>query len=116
MPFPTPLLDAQLAKEKSENEQIRQQLLQQALSWLTDNAQQYGVQSGYIFGSVTMPNRFTQHSDIDLAVETHKSGDICGLMGGLSMLLLRDIDMVPLDQCHFAEKIRATGLAWTVTE
>mgnify|MGYP001790917353 CR=1 FL=1 len=116
MPFLTHLLDARLAKDQSENERIRQQLLQQTLSWLTNNAQRYGVKSGYIFGSVTVLHRFTQYSDIDVAIETHKSGDICGLMSGLSMLLLRDIDMVPLDQCHFADKIRRTGLAWTAIE
>ena len=116
MTFPTPLLDARLAREKTQNEQIRQQLVQQTLDWLTENAQRYGVKRGYIFGSLTMPDRFTQRSDIDLVVETHKTGDICALMGGLSQIVLRDIDMVPLDQCDFAEKIRRTGLVWIAKE
>ncbi|MEM9948168.1 MAG: nucleotidyltransferase domain-containing protein [Cyanobacteria bacterium P01_D01_bin.36] len=84
MAFPTPLLDARWAREKAQNEQDRQQLLQQTLDWLSANAGQYGVNGGYIFGVVTEPNRLTQRSDIDLAVETHKTGDVCGWMGGLS--------------------------------
>ncbi|MEL7069925.1 MAG: nucleotidyltransferase domain-containing protein [Cyanobacteria bacterium J06581_3] len=116
MAFPTPLLDARLAKEKKQNEQDRQRLLQQTLAWLSENAWHYGVDSGYIFGSVTESNRFTQRSDIDLAVETHKTGDICSLMGGLSGYVMRDVDVVPLDQCHFAEKIRRVGVAWTAKE
>lgn len=113
MAFPTPLLDARWAKEKAQNEQDRQQLLQQTLAWLAENAQRYGVEGGYVFGSVTVPNRFTQRSDVDLAVETHKIGNICALMGALSMHIDRDVDVVALDQCHFAQKIRATGLSWT---
>ncbi|MEM8503577.1 MAG: nucleotidyltransferase domain-containing protein [Cyanobacteria bacterium P01_D01_bin.1] len=116
MAFPTPLLDARLAREKAQNEQDRQQLLQQALDWLPANAQRYGIEGGYVFGSVTEPNRFTQRSDIDLAVETHKTGDVCGLMSALSAHLCRDVDCVPLNQCHFASKIGKTGLAWTVKD
>jgi len=114
MAFSTHLLDARLAREKQQNEQTRQQLLQETLDWLTANAQHYGVSSGYLFGSVTVPNRFSRRSDIDLAVETYKEGNICALMSG--MPVMRDVDVVPLDQCHFAEKIRKEGIAWTAKE
>ncbi|MGB3789184.1 MAG: nucleotidyltransferase domain-containing protein [Phormidesmis sp.] len=114
MAFSTHLLDARLAREKQQNEQIRQQLLQQTLDWLTANAQNYGISSGYLFGSVTVPNRFTQRSDVDLAIETYREGDIFALMSG--MPVVRDVDVVPLDQCHFAEKIRREGIAWTAKE
>jgi uncharacterized protein len=112
MAFPTPLLDARLAKQKASNEQVRQKLLQETLHWLNGHTLKYGIQAGYIFGSVTQRDRFTEHSDIDLAIETHKTGDICGLMGDLSMHLNRDVDLIPLDQCHFAQKIRQVGLPW----
>lgn len=113
MAFPTPLLDARLARERVQNEQNRQQLLQQTLTWLADNAIRFGIKNGYVFGSVTMPYRFNQSSDVDLAVETYKTGDICALMGAISMYMNRDVDLVPLDQCHFSEKICREGIAWT---
>ncbi|MGB3293674.1 MAG: nucleotidyltransferase domain-containing protein [Phormidesmis sp.] len=113
MTFPTPLLDARLARQKAANEQARQQILQMTQHWLSSNAARYGIESGYIFGSVTVPGRFSDRSDVDLAVETHKTGDICALMGDLSMYINRDVDLIPLDQCHFAEKIRRIGLSWT---
>lgn len=91
-------------------------MLQVTLAWLSENAARYDINSGYIFGSLTMPQKYSQHSDIDLAVETYRTGDICAMMGGLSTVVLRDIDVVPLDQCHFAEKIRRTGLAWSATK
>ena len=106
MAFPTPLLDARYAREREQNERDRRQILAATLRWLSEHAAQCGFQSGYIFGSLTHKNRFTKHSDVDLAVETHKVGDVCDLMRGLSMHLLRDVDVVPLDQIHFAQKIR----------
>lgn len=112
MTFPTPLLDARLTQQKADNEQDRQQILQMTMSWLGENAARYGIEGGYIFGSVTLPGRFRDRSDVDLAVETHKTGDICALMGDLSMHINRDVDLIPLDQCHFAEKIRRIGLSW----
>ena len=116
MAFPTPLLDARLAKQKVQNEQARQQLLPYVLEWLEENAATYEIYNGYIFGSLTQPNRFTQHSDVDIAIETYKSGDVCGLMSALSMHIDRDVDAIPLDQVHFAEKIRNTGVPWTANK
>ena len=113
MTFPTPLLDARLAREQAANEQARQQILAMTQCWLSNNAARYGIERGYIFGSVTMTGRFSDHSDVDLAVETHKTGDICALMDDLSMHINRNVDLIPLDQCHFAEKIRRIGLSWT---
>lgn len=116
MAFPTPLLDVRLAKQKAQNEHARQKLLPVTVKWLRDNAVRYGIASGYVFGSLTCANRFTNHSDIDVAIETYKTGDVCGLMSALSMHLNRDIDLIPLDQVHFAEKIRKSGVSWTANK
>ena len=116
MAFPTPLLDARLAREKEQNERERQQLLPLALAWLQSHGLDYGISCGYLFGSVTQPGRFTQSSDIDIAVDTWETGNIFGLMGYLSLYLNRDVDVIPLDQCHFADKIRRLGMSWSVND
>ena len=116
MAFPTPLLDARLAREKEHNEAERQRLLALTLEWLRTHGATYEITHGYVFGSVTEPGRFTKASDIDVAVDTWKTGDICGLMGYLSLHLNRDVDVVPLDQCHFADKIRRLGISWSVND
>ena len=116
MAFPTPLLDARLAREKEQNERERQQLLPLALAWLQAHGLDYGISRGYLFGSVTEPGRFTQSSDIDIAVDTWETGNIFGLMGYLSLYLNRDVDVIPLDQCHFADKIRRLGMPWSVND
>ncbi len=116
MAFPTPLLDARLAREKKQNEADRLQLLKSAMEWLCAHSATYGITRGYVFGSVTEPGRFTRRSDIDMAVDTWNTGNICGLMGDLSLHLNRDVDIVPLDQCHFADKIRRQGMPWSVND
>ena len=116
MAFPTPLLDARLAREKDQHERERQQLLPLALAWLQAHGLDYGISRGYLFGSVTQPGRFTQSSDIDIAVDTWETGNIFGLMGYLSLYLNRDVDVIPLDQCHFADMIRRLGMPWSVND
>jgi hypothetical protein len=113
--FPTPLLDAKLQHQRHQAEQERQRLLAQALQWLSSQGEQFGILKGYLFGSVTQPERFSANSDIDLAVESLRDGDPFGLSSYLSLHLNRDVDLVPLDQCHFADKIRQTGMLWNVT-
>ncbi|NET35865.1 MAG: nucleotidyltransferase domain-containing protein [Cyanothece sp. SIO1E1] len=113
--FPTPLLDAKLARKRRQAEVERQQILDQTLQWLSSHGEQFGILSGYIFGSVIQPGYFAADSDIDLAVERLKEGDPFGLISYLSLHLNRDVDLVPLDQCHFASKIRETGILWNAT-
>jgi predicted nucleotidyltransferase len=110
--FPTPLLDALHAQRRAQAELARQQVLQSALKWLTEQGHRFGITQGYLFGSVTQPGKFSPHSDVDLAVESFEQGDPFGLSSYLSLHLNRDVDIVPLDQCHFAPKIRATGQVW----
>ncbi|NJM85279.1 MAG: nucleotidyltransferase domain-containing protein, partial [Leptolyngbyaceae cyanobacterium RM2_2_21] len=73
--------------------------------WLQQNAARFGIDEGYLFGSVTQPGRFTQHSDVDVAIESIAAGQPFGLLSYLSTHLDREVDVVPLDQCHFADKI-----------
>ena len=110
--FSTPLLDKKLAQQRLQSEVERQHLLKEALIWLEQNAGQFAVESGYLFGSVTQPGKFSQNSDIDLAVESLQDGDPFGLASYLSLHLNREVDLVPLDQCHFAPKIRQIGILW----
>lgn len=72
--FPTSIFDEALAQRRLTNEKERLRLLQVMLGWLVENAGAYGFESGYVFGSVTKVDRFTQDSDVDVAVETGVSG------------------------------------------
>jgi predicted nucleotidyltransferase len=111
--FPTPILDQKLAQQRYQWERDRQVLLSAAQEWLELHAQEFGIEQGYLLGSVTQAGRFSARSDIDIAVETFCQGEPFGLASYLSLHLNRDVDVLSLDQCHFAEKIRKTGLSWS---
>jgi uncharacterized protein len=116
MSFPTPLLDRKLAELRQQSERDRQQLLQTALTWLQHHAAQFEIEQGYLFGSITQPGKFSPQSDLDLAVECLSQGYPFGLSSYLSLHVNREVDIVPLDQCHFAAKIRQTGMPWSTSK
>ncbi|MGK7901542.1 MAG: nucleotidyltransferase family protein [Hormoscilla sp.] len=69
MSFNTDLLDEIIRSKRDRREQERQTLLAQVKQWLDDYGSQYGIGRAYIFGSLTRPDRFTETSDVDIAVE-----------------------------------------------
>ncbi len=109
----TDILDQVLAKKRLQSEQERQFLLQQVLQWLDKFAESYGIEQAYIFGSLTKPGKFHQKSDIDIAVEQINPENFCNAISFLSTETLRDVDIIKLSQCHFADSIRNTGILWT---
>lgn len=112
-PFDTRLLDEVLAEQRANNERDRQQVLQQVLDWLQQRGAQYGIDHAYLFGSMVQEGRFRESSDVDLGVEAIDSVRQIDAIADLSMLLLRDVDIVDLRHCHFAHRIRAQGQRWT---
>lgn len=111
-PFSTSLLDAHRAQRRARNEADRQRLLTAALTWLQAYGRKFGYDRGYLFGSITQPGRFTEYSDLDVAVETFKGEVSLGMSSYLMTDLDREVDLVPLDRCHFAAKIRQEGILW----
>lgn len=111
--FDTSFLDQHVAQRQQQEEAERQIVLQTALSWLLVHSQDFGVQKGFLFGSITQVGHFHDSSDVDIAVESLSLGNPFGLISTLSTVLDREVDLVALDQCHFAKKIRHTGIAWT---
>jgi hypothetical protein len=55
--------------------------------------------------------RFHDGSDVDLGVEAINSVKQIEAIAALSMVLLREVDIVDLRHCHFAHRVRE-GLLW----
>jgi len=69
----------------------------------------------WIFGSLTQPGRFTDASDVDVALEAEPAVISAGrLSSELSERLARPVDVVLLDTCRFRDKIRREGELWTL--
>jgi predicted nucleotidyltransferase len=112
MPFPTPILDRALADRRQYNEQQRLATCHLVLAWLDTVGRQYGIERAYLFGSLTRPNRFTECSDVDVAVESIDSESFFEAMAKLSEQVERDVDLVELSKCPFADRIRQQGIVW----
>jgi predicted nucleotidyltransferase len=113
MAFDTSVLDRALAQKQTNLEQQRQIVLKKVAHLLESHAKRFGIQRAYIFGSVIRPGRFTETSDIDIAVESIPAEQYFKAVALFSMQLARDVDLVQLNHCHFADKIRREGKLWT---
>ncbi|MFQ5596394.1 MAG: nucleotidyltransferase family protein, partial [Anaerolineae bacterium] len=111
--FDTSLLDAAIAQQQADGERRRQALLHQVLRLLDQLGPQHGISEAYIFGSVVRAGQFSEHSDVDIAVEQMAPSQFFDAMAALSMELERDVDFIELRKCHFADRIRDEGIKWT---
>ena len=114
-PFSTSRLDQILGDRSLQNERERQDLLRKVMKWLDEYGWQHGIQTAYIFGSLTRPQRFHQNSDIDIAVEQINSDDFFSVISFISEATEREVDVIELNKCHFANRIRQSGILWTRT-
>ena len=109
--FKTDVLDRALARRRQEREAERLALQARALELLEEAP--VDLAEAILFGSLVKPGRFRENSDIDVAVPHLEPRDFFELMGYLEEGLNRDIDLVLLSRCHFADSIHRTGLKWT---
>ena len=103
----------QITRERLENRERRRgevlELLKEVLR-LTIPGERV-----FVFGSLNSPGRFTDESDIDLALESEPSGmTVYQLIALLSERMGRRVDVVQLDECRFKEKILREGKSWTL--
>ena len=111
--FNTGVLDRVLARKRRERETLRLAVQAQALKLLDESP--VALDEAILFGSLVRPGRFSARSDVDVAVPDLEPRDFFTLMGHLEEGLEREIDLVPIDTCHFADSIRRTGLRWIRT-
>jgi len=114
--FNTSKLDQILADRSLQNEKERQELLLKVMQWLDSHGLHYGIQTAYIFGSLTQPHRFHQNSDIDIAVEQINPEDFFAVISLIYEAMGRDIDMIEVNKCHFGDRIKQRGIRWIATE
>lgn len=116
MAFSTAKLDQLLEERSRRDEAERQALVDKVLRWLDVHGTQCGIRKAYLFGSLAQPYRFHQQSDIDIAIQPDRPIDLFALMGTISELTGRDVDLIELEKSHFAHRIRQTGIEWIATD
>ena len=66
-----------------------------------------------VFGSLTKPHRFTDTSDIDIALEAEPAGtSLYQLTALLAEEMGRPVDIVLLSECRFRDRIASEGEIW----
>ncbi|EAZ91796.1 nucleotidyltransferase family protein [Crocosphaera chwakensis] len=113
--FSSEKLDKIISDRRLKLEKERQLILKKTQKWLDKYASDYGIKKAYIFGSVTYPNKFHQDSDVDLAVEEINPEKHFLAISLLSTYLEREVDIIKLNQCHFANRICEKGILWMKT-
>ncbi|TVQ43364.1 MAG: nucleotidyltransferase domain-containing protein [Gloeocapsa sp. DLM2.Bin57] len=113
--FSTTKLDEILRDRSSCLEQQRVLLLNKVQEWLNKFSASYGIEQAYIFGSILRSGHFHEQSDIDIAVVQINPEDYFTVISLLQDYLGREVDVIMLNHCYFAQKIRDTGLLWIKT-
>jgi predicted nucleotidyltransferase len=101
------------------NEKIRRRREQQRLKAydsvrkaIDQLEKKYPFDAIYFFGSLTKPYKFSNRSDIDIAIEGLDKYLHYRFISELSGLLNREVDVVRLEDCPFAENVKTRGVPW----
>ena len=67
----------------------------------------------FLFGSVTRPYAFHEHSDVDIAFINEPKESCYRLQAKIEEAIHHPVDLVILSECRFREKIEREGEVWT---
>jgi predicted nucleotidyltransferase len=109
MALETPVLDEFLAKKREQVESNRKALLETTLMALRAIRDRYVIQDAYVVGSLSSPERWTEFSDIDVAV-SGASAHILTLMKELEEATGRAVDVIDLDRHPCPSFVRKRGI------
>ncbi len=99
-------------KKRAKKEKTRKKALRDISTVLELLKKDVFFEDAYLFGSVTKPFQFHEHSDIDLAFKGLDGDKLFFATGFLSRYLERDVNVVPLEDIHFKDKILKQGIKW----
>ena len=101
-----------ILKKQDDQEKLRIAALQQVEEALRGLEKKYRWDEAYLFGSIVLEGRFGRNSDIDIGVLGLNKYDYYEFVGEISDLLDKHVDVVLLEECHFAHFIKEKGLKW----
>ena len=99
-------------KEQARLEEKRKEMVKRIDDVLTVLYKKYNLDEVYLFGSVSQEGKFRQKSDIDIAVKGLNKFDYYKFVGEISELINSRVDVVLMEECHFADFIREKGRKW----
>lgn len=106
--FDTSVLDRTLAAERDRQERERAALLDRVVDKLTAVRQEYGIREAYVVGSLSTPQAWHRHADVDVAV-SGCSARVLDVMKEMEEVSGRDVDVIDLDRHPSAHAFRQRG-------
>ena len=106
--------DIALQEKREKWEKKRKRILQRTTNVLSRLSKKVKFSEAYLFGSLTLPYRFTEDSDVDIGFFGLADEDFFYSIAFLSREIGRDVDVIQLE-CHpFRDKIQTAGVkTWT---
>jgi predicted nucleotidyltransferase len=104
--FDFSIWERNLARKAEDREKLRQAVLVRLDEALKALSEKYRWHKVFIFGSVILEGAFYEKSDVDIGIEGLNPLDHYAFVADISSLLERDVDVVLLEECGFAEKIK----------
>ena len=111
-PFDIAVWKRASAKKRRGREHLRLNALDNVWKAVGQLRNKYKWDELYLFGSVTKPEKFSEHSDIDIGIQGLENVLHYRFIADLSELLEWGIDVVRLEDCSFAEAIKMRGIQW----
>jgi predicted nucleotidyltransferase len=103
-------------ERRKGREQHRLRAVDEVNKALQALSRRYEWEEAYLFGSITRPDQFGEHSDIDIGIKGLEKFLQYRFIADLSWLLERAVDVVRLEDCAFSEAIESRGIQWKKKE
>lgn len=101
-----------ILKRQADQEEMRIAVIERIKWALRKLKKKYYWDEAYLFGSVAHKGKFRRNSDIDIALSGLNKHEHYAFTGEISDLLDKRVDVVLLEECHFARSIKDKGLKW----
>ena len=101
------------AEKYRRREALREDVRQRLSAALSELAP---AERAIVFGSLVKPGRFSDSSDVDVALESEPRGmSIYQLTSLLAERVGHPVDVVVLSECRFRDRILREGETWTLS-
>ncbi len=94
--------------EKSQKELVRKQVLQKVMTIIQNEFKGSEVEV-YLVGSITKPQAFSSHSDVDVVLKNYR-GDRFDFWVKLEAEIGREVEVILFERCRFQEFVIKEGL------
>ena len=101
-----------LTENRHARERQRLQTVDKVLNAIEHLSHTYQWDELYIFGSAVETDRFDKVSDIDIGIAGLDKFLHYRFIADLSGLFEKEVDVVRLEDCSFADAIRTRGIRW----